>query len=621
MTLFFTRPKRIGSLLVFLSLLWASACSEKSTPDPAPPPDGPGKSTSKAEEQTRLLQEARDRLAVGEARSAYGILEQASLRHGDDPTYLGLIGSASWQLGNFGEARKHWEAALSAVPLHLDATLGVLLDDLSHRRLDKVQERLAAAEKGFGPKAQPRLKSFRCFLENLRLDPMAAEAAANEALQADPNEAGAHRCLALLKMQAHLVDAEEHLDKASQIQPKHPQGLALSGLLATYVGDLEKSASLFEASVKSGDKDPWVWSWAIRSMMQAGDLEGSEKRLLRAKEALGVSFPDLTRLEAELALSTDSRKAQHLMRNLTEDHPEDPAIKLLLARSHQARGDVGRAVDAYAESVKLAPYFLEGYFFAGEGMMRLGKLERSQAYFEQLLERDPNRIDALLLLSEIHALRRDAPATLTAFQRAAKLTHDPTTLACQKGSTLAKYFPKKKRHFRELEGSLKSCIANNPEHATARKSLAVHYDNQKSTRQAIPVYIEHMKRIDTDPDNHFIRDRLIALKVSKKKIPKVRAGLPDIEDVETKRKWRRRVGSKKWNKTVSSYRSSASRRPSSAKASSEGVSSNSCYSQYLSCTKSCAYYSKNKTAVGYRLFQSCRQRCGTTQSMCYRRSN
>jgi tetratricopeptide (TPR) repeat protein len=610
-------------LLLLLALGLLPGCPEGDAPaDPVTPPateNHDGKKPDAEAEWKKLLAEAEKRLHDGQPAAAYGILEQASLKYGERPTYLGLIGRTSWALGHYGEARKHWEAALKASPNQLDANLGMLWADLGQRELKKAEDRLRVSEEKLPKEAQPHLAAFRCHLEVSRMDPLAAKEASQKAIEADPKNAEAHRCAALVDMKAQPGKAAEHLVSAGTAEPGHPRNEALLGLLSNTVGDPEKAQGHFEKSIKSGEKDPWVWMWGIRSAMNQGDLEKSEARLKAAKKALPISFPDLVRLEAELSLTTDSRKAQHLMRNLEEEHPGDPAIMILLARSHQARGDIGRARDAYAEAIKLAPNHLDGYFLAGEGMFRLGKVNESQNYFDELLKRDPNRIDALIQLAELHGLRKDPKAMLDAFDRAGKLLKDPTTLDCQKGSLLSLYFPNKKKQHKAMVAALASCIKKNPSHATAYKSLAVHYDNSKVRNKAIPHYISHMKKVESDPANHFIRDRLLALKVSKSKIPEVKAALPDIEDVETKRRWRRRVGSRSWKKTVSTYRSRSSYGASAKSEAYASSAMSSCNQRYLSCVKSCSYYSKSNTAAGYRLYQSCRNRCGSNQSMCYRR--
>lgn len=158
------------------------------------------------------------------------------------------------------------------------------------------------------------------------------------------------------------------VERLVELRPEGAGTLYFRALLLSRDGDHEEASTLLEAIVAGGPSPEEVSITAVWA-----DLALARTRLGRYVEALSAwgSALEAARLGGELG-------------------PEDRAIFLSnMAELELARGEAGRAVELYRESLSLAPTYVHGLFGMGAALERLGRHEEARSWVLAGIVEDP----------------------------------------------------------------------------------------------------------------------------------------------------------------------------------------------------------------------------------------
>jgi tetratricopeptide (TPR) repeat protein len=78
-------------------------------------------------------------------------------------------------------------------------------------------------------------------------------------------------------------------------------------------------------------------------------------------------------------MTAKTRKQQ--LQEMLADEPNDPFLRYGLAMEFVSEGDDGEAVRCFQELLAAAPDYVPAYLQAGQGLVRLGRLEEARALY------------------------------------------------------------------------------------------------------------------------------------------------------------------------------------------------------------------------------------------------
>lgn len=167
----------------------------------------------------------------------------------------------------------------------------------------------------------------------------------------------------------------------------------------------------------------------------------------RYEEALAILTPVLDAQNGEdtsgvvrravatchLALG-NSASAKRILDPYTRSHPEDTAAQLMLAKAALACDDMMTALRAIHHVQQREPDRPELWLVRAAVNWKRGKLILAASDLYDVLQNDPNDVDAHCLLAEVMRARDQADAARTHFERALEL--DPTSTWATRGLEL-----------------------------------------------------------------------------------------------------------------------------------------------------------------------------------------
>jgi tetratricopeptide (TPR) repeat protein len=173
------------------------------------------------------------------------------------------------------------------------------------------------------------------------------------------------------------AEAQQWLDEAHALEPRHPDTLALEGHLAYLNADYERSISLLEQARESGATEPWLRIDLANSLFRRGSAQHDKPSVQRAalelESALNADLPGRARADAYLQLANayvylgDVQRADRVhLKYLSSLDAQSKGYALqnyaqfLLYSAH----DVDRALSAARAGIEVADFSVADEFLA-----------------------------------------------------------------------------------------------------------------------------------------------------------------------------------------------------------------------------------------------------------------
>ena len=304
----------------------------------------------------------------------------------DISAYLNLA-RIDMRQGSFDSARKQYHAALEQEPGSVAVMVALAWLEVTSERPDAALEWLEKARTADSAALLPRLLMARLYINERSFE--SAEAVAKEAVLLDGSNAEAHNLLGLAQqgLEAHAealanfekaaeLDAERSEYRLNKVRAQAAQGeyalaeRTLSSSGEADLNDMQSSVMMATLKARQGDADA--------AMKIAKDLQRQhpdngipialEAELLAAAGQLSQAATvydealSLRKDDRELAIRAfqirtsgglDSPEAP--LANYLVARPLDAEVRILLAQSHQARGELARATGEYEQVLATAP--------------------------------------------------------------------------------------------------------------------------------------------------------------------------------------------------------------------------------------------------------------------------
>ena len=226
--------------------------------------------------------------------------------------------------------------------------------------LDKATTEFAVLSKEHTTDMNVRLDYIDLLLRQNKVDE--ASKLNDEILKANPKESGAQMIRGrILNLRGQFKQAIDVLQTALKDVPQHAGGHYQLGLAFSQTGDLGRAEQEWREAVKL------------------------EPRLTDAQLAL-----------AQIALKKNDRNTlRQAAEQIITSLPSDPRGYILRAEG-ESRTNQSAAADAdFGKAIQVAPQSPLGYTAMGGWLLKRGKLQEAQKYYEQALDRDANQLPAL----------------------------------------------------------------------------------------------------------------------------------------------------------------------------------------------------------------------------------
>jgi len=205
----------------------------------------------------------------------------------------------------------------------------------------------------------------------------------------------------------------------------------------------------------------WALGWAMQSWV-ASEADELEEAIAAGQRALELDNRDAT-VHNSLGI---------LQARLANRNPQDRAART-------------RAVEYFAESMRLNPRNVSAFVNLGKEMARLGESDQAVAFYRRALRLRPDLAEANFGMANLRADQGDLVEAVDYYRKALRARREYPEASYNLGLALAR-----QEKFAEAEESFAQALAQRPEYSPARDALATLCMQQGRFGQAIAVLKE-----------------------------------------------------------------------------------------------------------------------------------
>ena len=234
--------------------------------------------------------------------------------------------------------------------------------------------------------------------------------------------ASVHYSLGLAYLKGHQVSfGLRELQQALEIDPELKGArYALAVALLDAGRPTEAVPHLIEAT-KQSPCDEAIWVNLVRGQFESGDIQGAMYTIAHATDAMPGKLQLMVTLGALCYSHRQFQRARHLLENASELNPDDPDIKLLLAK---ASLEAGEPIEALAVLKVIHP--TQGRpgeiaFARGIALALTSRLDEAGAEFASAVEADPRSVRYLIAQAWVDQLKKNHTKALGVLEKAREL--------------------------------------------------------------------------------------------------------------------------------------------------------------------------------------------------------
>jgi len=236
-----------------------------------------------------------------------------------------------------------------------------------------------------------------------------AERLAKEILQKNPNHIEGHILMgSVLFAQDHKNEALAELNRAIEIDPKRVESYLSLARFHASMKDLAKAEETFQRAISINGSSAMVHYEYGKFLVQTNRADDAEKEF-----QLGVQV-DPTNREARFVLASfylvNKRyaKAEDAYKALAELDKDKPEGRSVLGDYYGATGKLDEAIAIYKEVVTKSPDYTQGHYRLAELMLNRGDLPSAKFEVENILKKDANDRQAMILRARIEMQSGDS---------------------------------------------------------------------------------------------------------------------------------------------------------------------------------------------------------------------
>lgn len=294
-------------------------------------------------------------LNEGQPAKAAAITDQLLRQQPANPVFLNLAGVARAEMRDYGAARRHFEAALSADGKQMAPRLGLARLDIAANSYESASRRLKAILKD-DERNSEAMYDMAALQERLGKLDEAQHWLERAAEIAGKNDVQANVALIELHLRAKRTTAALNAAKALLAkQPEDFRALLTYGRVQLAAGDTAGARQTFVSASRRAAFDTTQQTQAARLQLAADDVAAAAYSLDKALTNQPDSIP-ANALMAEVDIRRkELAKAEARARRIVQLQPRLAVGHQLLGDIANARGQVPAAIDAYRQAVTAQP--------------------------------------------------------------------------------------------------------------------------------------------------------------------------------------------------------------------------------------------------------------------------
>ena len=189
----------------------------------------------------------------------------------------------------------------------------------------------------------------------------------------------------VLARQGNLVEATKHFHRALEINPKDPATLNNMGITLAQQGKLDEAVQHFERALEIRPNDASGHTNLANVLLTRGDLDGATKHLRLAIEFGPADAENHYNFAMVLVQRGSLPEAAHHLRRVVELKPGDAAAANNLAVTLAKQGQFDEAVQRFEEALRIEPNFAEAHAGLARVLATQKKPEEAMRHYQEAL--------------------------------------------------------------------------------------------------------------------------------------------------------------------------------------------------------------------------------------------
>ncbi len=231
-----------------------------------------------------------------------------------------------------------------------------------------------------------------------------AERLAKEILQKDPNHIEGHILMgSVLFAQNQRDKAFGELNHAVELDPKRVESHLALARFYVASNDQAKAEETFKRAISLNNSSALAYTEYGKFLVQANRSNDAEMELKKAVEVEPSNRNSRWVLASYYLVSKQIDKAEEVYKALAELDKDKAEGRAVLADFYSAVNKLDEAIKIYQEILAKSPDFTQGRYRLGEIMLMRGDTKGATAQVDELLKKDKNDRQALLLRARLRA--------------------------------------------------------------------------------------------------------------------------------------------------------------------------------------------------------------------------
>ena len=224
------------------------------------------------------------------------------------------------------------------------------------------------------------------------------ERLAKDVLQKDPNHIEGHILLGSVLFAQKLPEqAFAQLNKAIELDPKRVESYLSLARYYVVTNDAGKAEETFKRAILINNSSPLAHTEYGKFLVQMGKRVEAEAELQKAIEVAPTDKNSRFVLASFYLVSNQLDKAETAYKDLAELDKDKPDSRAVLADFYSLAKRPDEAVKIYQDILASSPDYTQGRYRLTEILMAKGDLQGAASQIDDLLKRDPQDRQALLL--------------------------------------------------------------------------------------------------------------------------------------------------------------------------------------------------------------------------------
>lgn len=231
-----------------------------------------------------------------------------------------------------------------------------------------------------------------------------AERLAKEVLEKDPNHIEGHILMGgVLFAQNQRDKAFAELNRAVELDPQRVESYLSLARFYTYTKDGGKAEELYQRAISVNPNSPLAHTEYGKFLTQSNRPAEAEAELLKAVEVGPTDRNARFVLASYYLVNRQYDKAEQSYKALAALQPDKPDSQSVLADFYSSINRTDEAVRIYQDIVSKAPDYVQGRYRLGEILLMRGDTQAASAQIEEILKKDKQDRQALLLRARMRA--------------------------------------------------------------------------------------------------------------------------------------------------------------------------------------------------------------------------